>query len=141
MTALLLGPDERNKLAVLRAYADENPMNVQLILQLTRSETGRRMHLKRMERFSVTIPAAFVVTYSIELGHPPGACRHLSVSICRPGRVPTPEAVWMLASELGFVHGLEHCAVWEEPIGEGDIAINVAQPVELPANGVQVVRE
>lgn len=56
------------------------------------------------------------------------------------GRAPTPEAVWLIAEELGFVGSLQQCAVWTEDIGQGDKAINLVQPIavaEKPSGGVR----
>jgi hypothetical protein len=79
-----------------------------------------------------------MVTFSIETGHGSGVCRHLSMSSKRHGRTPTPEAVWLIAALLGFQGGLEACAIWEEGIGAGDVAINVIQPVALDVTTMEV---
>jgi hypothetical protein len=130
---LIIGATQRQELAALRAKASAEPFDVLAILEQTKSKAGHEAHLERMKAFTIPIPTAFIVTFSIENGHPPGTCRHLSVSSRRHGRTPTPEAVWMIAEELGFIGGLQQCAFWEEEIGEGDKAINVVQPVAVTA--------
>jgi hypothetical protein len=126
---LILGESQRADLARLRQQAASEPVDVLAVLKQCKSPQGRAEHLKRMEAFTIPIPTSFMVTFSVENGHPPGPCRHLSMSVLRRERVPTPEAVWMIAEELGFQGGLERCAVWQEDIGQGDVAINVVQPI------------
>ena len=85
--------------------------------------------MARMTAQTITLPLSFMVTYSVEIGHPAGRCRHLSVSIEQEGRAPGAEAVWMIAEEFGFYGSLESCTVWlEELRGRQSIAVNVVQP-------------
>jgi hypothetical protein len=128
---LILGETQRAALAQLRQKAAAEPIDVLAVIERCKSPRGQAEHLKRMETYSIEIPTAFVVTFSIETGHPSGTCRHMSMSSERRGRTPTPEAVWMIAEELGFHGGLERCSVWKEDIGQGDVAINVAQPIAV----------
>ena len=74
-------------------------------------------------------PWPFFVTFSIETGQPVGPCRHMSMSIRREDRVPHPDAVWLIAAELGFVGGLDSCQAWPERLNDGGTAINVIQPI------------
>ena len=55
----------------------------------------------------------------------------MSMSSRRRGRAPTPEAVWMICEELGFVGSIQQCRVWLEDMQDGDKAVNVAQPVAV----------
>jgi hypothetical protein len=74
----------------------------------------------------------FLLTYSVELGHPAGIARHMSMSSPAKGRLPTPEAVWMICQELGYVGSLAQCLVWIEDLERGqerEKAINVVQPI------------
>jgi hypothetical protein len=57
--------------------------------------------------------------------------RHMSLSSTWHGRMPIPEAVWMVCDELGFTASLDACNVWLEDIGDGDRAVNVVQPVAI----------
>jgi hypothetical protein len=73
--------------------------------------------------------------FSIETGHVVGACRHMSMSIVRVGRVPSQEAVWMVAEQLGFSGGLTACTAWPEKVSDGVTAINVVQPLSVRPEG------
>jgi hypothetical protein len=138
-TPLILGLTQKTQLTDLRAYAAANPIDVLEVREQVKTRDGKAAHIKRMMRhFTAKIPAAFMVTFSIETGHGSGVCRHLSVSVLRRGRTPTPEAVWLIAALLGFQGGLEACAIWQEDIGEGDFAINVVQPVNLDVSTMEV---
>jgi hypothetical protein len=128
---LVLGRAETDKIATLRRFASANPLDVLEIREMMKTREGYNKHYRRMKRYTIVIPTAFVVTFSIETGHPAGLCRHMSMSSKKHGRTPTPEAVMMLTEALGFVGGLEGCVIWEENIGGGDVAINVVQPVAL----------
>jgi hypothetical protein len=130
-SALILGQSQRDALRQLREHAAAEPVDVRAVLELCKSAEGRAAHLERMKAFSVPIPTAFMVTFSIETGQPAGLCRHMSMSSLRHGRAPTPDAVWMICEELGFAGALDHCTVWPEDIGQGDKAINVVQPIAV----------
>src|SRR5215471_15295322 len=116
MTALLLGPDERERLQRLRELAAAHPVDMAVVMQRLQTKGGHRLHMRRMARQTICLPVDYAVTLSIETGHPCGTARHLSVSIEKDGRLPLPEAVWMIAEELGFVGALEGCALWLEKL-------------------------
>jgi hypothetical protein len=134
---LIIGQSQKSELARLREKAAAEPIDVRAVLEQVKSPQGLTAHHERMKAYTILIPTAFAVTYSIETGQPAGTCRHLSMSSARHGRTPTPEAVWMVAAELGFTGGLSACAVWQEDIGEGDQAINVVQPIAVVSSPVQ----
>ena len=130
---LIIGPDEKAKLRQLRELTEQHPMDMREVIVRIRTAAGMRRHMREMRRRTVQLPTAFFVTFSIETGHPCGMARHLSMSVLRPGlpdRVPSPEAVWMVATEeFGFTGRMEDCAVWPEDVGGGRRAINVVQPL------------
>jgi hypothetical protein len=51
------------------------------------------------------------------------------MSLAKPGRVPSPEAVWMVAEVLGFRNSIAHCRSWREDLRNGGVAINIVQPL------------
>jgi hypothetical protein len=134
-TPLIIGAEQRAALADLRARAAADPVDMRGIHERMATPKGKRAHMDRMNALSVDIPAAYVVTFSIETGHPGGTARHMSMSLDRDrgSRVPNQFAVWMVCAELGFVGDLDACSVWPEVLkrgpGPGDrhIAINVVQ--------------
>ncbi len=113
------------------------PFDVRGAIETVMTASGRTRYFDRMRAFTVSIPGPWIfqVTFSIETGHPAGTCRHMSMSIDRAGRVPHPEAVWMVAQTLGFAGGLNACASWPEATEDGYQAINLAQPLALGAQG------
>lgn len=139
-TPLIVGQAQKALLHGLRDLAAANPVDMRGLTDRLATPDGKRAHMDRMNALTCEIPAAFWVTFSIETGHPVGTCRHMSMSSRRHGRTPTPEAVWMIAEELGFVGSLEMCTVWPEDLQRGPqerkdraIAINVVQPIAVSA--------
>lgn len=137
-TPMIIGPKEKARLANLRKYATDNPIDIPPVMEQIKTPEGLLAHEKRMDRYSCWIPLGFRVVFSIETGHPVGTSRHLSVSSPAKGRIPNIFAMGMLAEELGFVGGLELCGIWDEDIGEGQKAINLIQPLSVtpPAQAV-----
>ncbi len=137
MTAspLIITPDVSANLRDLRAKARLKPVDIKGLLRTIKTPRGKRLHMDAMQAQTVVIPGPwpFFVTYSIETGHPAGTCRHMSMSVRREGRVPHPEAIKMIADEMGFVGGLEACTVWPEELSDGGTAINVVQPLSVQA--------
>ena len=133
-TPLLIGPAERAALAALRERAAERPVDMRRLMEVIETPEGKAAYMRQMTAQSVRIPLAFMVTFSIETGHPVGTCRHMSMSVGKTGRVPSPEAVIMVAEALGFVGGLEACCgVWIEKLAEHGQAVNLVQPVSMAA--------
>lgn len=129
VTPLLIGPAERDALARLRALAAEHPVDMTGLQSKLRDPVCKSEHMAQMTRQSVAIPLDFLVTFSIELNHPIGTCRHMSMSVGKADRIPNPDAVWMVAEILGFTGGLYDCTLWREQLqGHGE-AINVVQPL------------
>lgn len=133
MTALLLGAAELAALHELRELAARHPINAPALFKILQTARGERRHRAQMESQSLLVPFGFRVAFSVETGHPAGTVRHLSVSMTEPGRLPSPEAIWMIAEALGFAGGLEVCKLWPEQLSAGGTAINVAQPVSIAA--------
>ncbi len=126
---LIIGQAQKDALRALRELAAAEPIDMLPVLVQIKTPDGLKRHLARMERFTIDLPAAFAVTFSIELNHPAGTMRHMSMSSARYGKLPHPVGLWMVAEELGFAGGLESCTLWKEDIGDGYKAINVVQPV------------
>lgn len=136
-TPLIIGQEQRDALAELRELAAERPVDMTTLTERIATPKGKAAHMLQMNDQTCEIPLAFLITYSIETGHPIGPCRHMSISSTRRGDVPTAEAAWMVAEELGFVGGLEKCRVWIEDLQRGPqartdraLAINIVQPLD-----------
>jgi hypothetical protein len=119
-------------LARLRTKAATAPVNMVELKETIKTPAGEHRHREQMTGQSIIIPGplwSFMVTFSIETGHPAGVARHMSMSIMRPGRVPRAEAVWMVAEILGFHGGLASCRTWVEELRDGGVAVNAVQPI------------
>lgn len=130
MTALVIGPAERLAIADLVTIAAGAVVDVGQLGARLRTRDGKLAHMVHMTRQTILLPEAWLVTYSIETGHPGGRFRHLSVSVEREGRMPGPEAVWMIAECFGFQGSLAaSCKVYLEQLrGRAGAAVNVLQP-------------
>jgi hypothetical protein len=125
------------ELHALREFAAARPVNMLTLEEAMKTPKGKKTHLQRMSMQSIKIPGpwVFFVTFSVEIGHPIGACRHMSMSIAREKRVPSQDAVWMVAEHLGFSGGLDACDAWPEELPDGSTAVNVAQPLSVQQEG------
>ena len=131
MTALFIGPEQKAALVALRERAAKAPVDMPSLMERIKTTRGRREHKDRMTRQTVALPVSYMVTFSIETGHPCGTCRHMSMSTATAGRVPSPEALWMVAQELGFSGELSSCSTWFEDLEGHGRAVNVVQPVAV----------
>lgn len=128
-TPLVIGPAEKAKLAELLEKAAAAPVHMPEVVKLITTPEGKKAHMARMTAQTIKLPVAFLVTFSIETGHPCGTARHMSMSVDREGRLPHPQAIWMVALELGFTGGLEACMHWLEDLAGHGEAVNVVQPM------------
>jgi hypothetical protein len=127
---LCIDADVREKIRVLREFAEANPVDMATLSARVATADGKARHMAHMTRQTMDIPFGFMVTFSIEDGHPCGRARHLSMSVMnRSDRVPSEFAVWMVANEFGFTGGLETCIIWLEELRGHGRAINVVQPI------------
>jgi hypothetical protein len=131
MNALIIFEAEKAALRQLREKAAAQPVNILDVAERLKTDTGRRIHRRAMTAQTIHLPVHYFVTFSIETNHPVGTCRHMSMSSGRQGKAPTPEAVWMVCQELGFVGSIEECRVWIEDLSDGEKAINVVQPLSV----------
>jgi hypothetical protein len=132
-TPLIIGTKEKAALAVLRDLAIANPVDIRAVIESIKTPAGKAAHMRAMTAQSIEIPANFLVTFSVELGHPVGTCRHMSMSVGKASRVPNPHALWLVAQELGFTDGLDYCTHWLEELQGHGTAVNVVQPVMAKA--------
>jgi|SRR5215831_14620768 len=141
-TPLIIGEAQKRDLEELRKRAAAAPIDMPPLIEALKTPEGKRRHMDRMNELTIDIPLAFKVTFSIEVNHPCGTCRHMSMSVDRRGRTPSPEAVWMVAKELGFTgdHDMEKGPVfgnstyWLEDLLRGTEkhqAVNLVQPIAM----------
>lgn len=133
-TPLIFTDEARQQIVALCKLAEDNPVDMVGIDEWIKIPYRKEMHMAQMTAQTMMIPMAFLVTFSIEHGHPCGPCRHMSMSVQREGRMLHPAAVWMVAKEFGFWGVIEDCdAVWQEELKQGN-AINVVQVLAEPAH-------
>jgi hypothetical protein len=144
---LIIGATQKRELNALRDLAIAHPVDLPKVMEAIKTPEGKRLHMDQMDSQTVDLPIAYAVTFSIEIGHPCGPCRHMSLSSRLRGRSPIPEAVWMVCEELGFVGEakFEGCHVYKEDLQRGPdpkrdraVAVNVIQPLAVilhPAAG------
>lgn len=132
-TPMILDADTLREIQRLRAYAESNPVDMLTLGDRIKTADGKAAHMKQMDAQSMAIPMAYMVTFSVETGHPCGTARHMSMSVQREGRIPNDLSLWMVAQEFGFYGSLRECYLYQEKLlGHGQ-AINVVQPLEPPA--------
>lgn len=135
-TPILIGPTELAALHELRVRANGHPVDARGLAVRLATPDGKSAHRDQMTGQSVRLPLAYLVTFSIETGHPKGTYRHMSMSVQREGRLPNGNSLWLVAHALGFTGALEECMLYRETLqGHGE-AINVLQlvmPVEAHA--------
>jgi hypothetical protein len=144
---LIIGATQRAALNALRDLAAANPVDMPKIIETLKTPEGKAAHMRQMDSQTIDLPLAYMVTYSVEIGHPCGPCRHMSLSSQIKGRTPIPEAVWMVCQELGFVgdEPFTGCWVYPEELQRGPDpkrdrarAMNIVQPlnvVSVPPGG------
>lgn len=130
--ALILGPVQAAALHELRVRAAARPVNMPIVAVQLNSASGKAAHMAHMTAQSVELPVGFLVTFSVETGHPVGACRHMSISVdtAAEGKLPHPAAIWGVAKELGFTGGLTDCKVWLEQLAGHIQAVNLVQSID-----------
>lgn len=84
----------------------------------------------------VIIPHGYRVAFSIE-EQPIGLCGHLSISVDAHGKLPSPEAVSMIAKEYGITWpGAADATTWLEEFEPGHRAVNLValrRPAGVPS--------
>lgn len=129
-TPLVIDKEVKSQIKACVELAEANPVDMPALMNRIKDPVGKAHHMAQMNRQTVKIPFAYLVTFSIEHGHPCGPCRHMSMSVHREGRIPNPIGVWMIAQEFGFWGALTNCeAIWEEDLQGHGKAINIVQRV------------
>ena len=132
---LVITPAVVAALHELRDRAAKHPVDMLTVMKQIETPAGLAAHKELMTAQTIQIngPYPFFVTYSVETNHPVGTCRHMSMSIVRSNRVPSPEAVWMVATELGFVGSIADCTFYPEDLSDkfGGVAVNLVQPIDI----------
>lgn len=127
MPALVIGQVQREQIATLRAIAGANPQDPRDVMFA--AERGGEVFRAMMALLTVELPIGYFVTYSHET-QPIGLCHHLSVSVRRPNKMPSVEAVEMILEEFGMRPLQTSASIWNEQISPTIAAVNIVQKVE-----------
>jgi hypothetical protein len=130
MPALIIGEVELAQIAEQRAVAAANPLDVYGVARAASQDMPafRDMMLTN----TVYLPVGFAVVYTHEIqpnAPPPGLCHHISISVDRPGELPSLEAVGMILEAFGMGPFKALQGVWVEDISPGERAVNAVQLV------------
>src|SRR5580765_7822714 len=104
----------------LKAQAIDN-VGFELTLEKRKAALGENWQRQNLSE-NVLLPFGYRAAISFEY-QPIGLCRHLSVSVDRKGKLPSPEAVDMIAKAFGCEHPLD--APWLEEFSPGHVAVNI----------------
>lgn len=114
MRPLLMDDEQKQKIAKVVAYAEAHPYS-RPYMQERVALAGLKQDVAPGDdpNFRCEIPFGFKCVFTIE-EQPVGWCRHLSVSVDNPTKVPSIPAVEMLMKEFGFKGPLKECYVYME---------------------------
>lgn len=145
MRALIIGHEEKEKLAALKKHAEQNEMSMDDMLDLM---SGAVSPAGDRPGFSCIIPTDFRVVFTVE-AQPRGRARHVSISVPEENKVPSPESCDLIMMHLGFkkslldmmkkglaAKALGQDEVWEKATAgfhvyiEKDKAINVIEIID-----------
>jgi hypothetical protein len=135
MTLISIGREEAARLERLRIFAVTHPLYMPQVRALMRTLEGEKLHMKAMAEHSVELPLGYLVTFSIETGHPFGTCRHMSMSSSVPSMAPSAQTAWMVAQRLGFVVGVHRCDVWIEELERDNKKYSAVNLIQLLTAG------
>jgi hypothetical protein len=139
MSVLIIGATERERIAELKAQASANPVLFEIVRQGA-IEHVDVLHLKDRVPGIERPPSAHMifpggqyrVAYSVEQ-QPVGFCAHLSISVARKGKMPSLEAVKMIAEEFGLDFPPDRS--WSEEFEPGCYAVNLLKVIEPAKEG------
>jgi len=116
----------------IKSIIEHAKANITSYEDLKKVAKGEANPVGDYEDFTVLIPDGIKAVFSYEeQPKPVGLCKHLSVSVNLPGRVPNPAAVIMVMKEFDFKNNLDNCIVFNENFGDGTLtAVNVVEPMD-----------
>ncbi len=141
MIPFIINDDVRMEILRVKRNAENNPVPLEVVEKS--ASAGEGAPGGDDPRFIMLVPTAFKVVYTHEIQPGDVICRHLSISINEPDRMPNLHAVEMIAGEFGFVNKKininkpgcidepDHLLWWLEKIGEDCLpAVNIVEPLD-----------
>jgi hypothetical protein len=128
MAVLIIGAEERARIAEIVNYARAHPVTLDVVRHGIVDDTDvlkledRVPGIERPPSAHVAFPGGFHAAFSIEQ-QPAGFCSHLSISVERKGKMPSLEAVQMIAEEFGVPFPPDKA--WNEEFEPGQYAVNL----------------
>ncbi len=130
MNKLVIGTDERRVLQSLAIRAARLPLNLEHMVDEVQTPDGLARYAAYMTGQTVALPVGYMACYSVEVGHPAGAMRHLAVHAEASDLLPSSSTVWAIALELGFEGSVRDCLFWiVDATRKMPMAVHLAQPV------------
>ena len=126
MSALIIGEKQRSAITEMRAFAAADPLDPASVMRTAEKDMGALRGF--MGTLSIELPVGYFVTYSHER-QPFGLAQHISVSVNRPHKAPSVEAVEMILEEFGMQPLRGSVSVWIEEVNRTTKAINILQAV------------
>lgn len=103
MSVLIIDDGTRKAIKQLVQYASENICSLSTIKKIV---AGEEPPPGDCDLFVLELHLGYCCVYTHD-EQPGGICRHISVSVDRPRKFPSPEAVDLIMKEFGFVNNLE----------------------------------
>ena len=131
MPVLIIGAAERAKIAAAVAYAKAHPILFSVLREGAVSDKevvrlqDRKPGFERPASQHIEFPGGYRASYSVEQ-QPAGMCSHLSISVfgrAKPGRMPSVEAIKMIAQAFGVPFPADR--MWSEEFDPGEFAVNL----------------
>ena len=106
-------------------YAHKHPLSMDDLLDIINKQ---RKPPGDFEEHRVLIPVGVLCVYSEELQNP-GTCKHLSIAVDTPGKLPSIEVAREILPLFGIHTELEKCQIKVHEFTPGHSAVNI---IELP---------
>lgn len=135
MSVLCIGPQDIDRINRAVAEARKQPIPLATLMAgavINKFEIAladRKPGFERPESQHVEFIGGVRASISFEQ-QPPGLCRHLSVSVPTPGRLPNPVLVEFLCKQFGFRTFPPEAKFWLEEFDPGHQAVNVIELVQ-----------
>jgi len=125
----MLTQQECDALREMRQKAADKPFHIAMEREASDDPARRKQLQESLDGRAVLLRGGLLAILSIELGHPVGPVRHLSLTNLLSKGTPSPEILWRVAEEVGFVEGLEACSTWAQDMEDDWHQAHVAQPI------------